>query len=720
VTDTRQWRVPGPRLVAALAVLLACAACLPSLVGGFFADDFIYIVGNDELQSISLWHVWRFFGGPTNPYEFLPIRDLSYRLDIALFGLRPLGYHLHNVLLYALCGLAAWYCCRALLPHLAIARHGAAAADMVRDASICAGVTALFVAHPTHVESVAWVSGRKELLSGLFALISIGLFARAIRSESPDFRRLIAAHVLFALAIMSKSTALPVVLVALLLTAVRARQSGSFGLARAVAVTAPMATMSALWLWAVLHFGDASGVRLDPFLTEVAQSHWVETALGILGSLTQIAVAPFGLRLIYDIAQFGLLPVLLTGVLGLAAGLIGGVRAWQRGSAPGFAAAFFVIFCLPYLQLIPFTTWSAASERFLFLPVFGLALAVASLLARWGPATLRVGGTVLVTAGLALTLDQALTWRSTEDLIRETAERSRESAGAQMLLVTQVLVPAGRFAEAEKALARVHDPMARAVLLRYVGAQRALAAGDPDRARLEAAGLEFFVGARTETLFLQLVGRLAEYDGDDVEAARRYHQIERRGLTQQDLENARASLVRIRSRHAGRLEAMRERAAANPGDVVVQGNLANAELELFLLAEAEARYREILQDHPSMAVARYNLGLTLLRQERFRQASIELRGAIDDGMVSATAWNNLASALQQSGDVQAAEKAYGQALLLDPAHCHAAINLGRLHLAMRRVEPAKSALQSVRTDACRKYEFVIDLYLQQADRIEDL
>ena len=81
------------------ALALAFVAYTPMTGGDFFSDDFVYVVGNQALHSTPLWEVWQFFGQRTNPYEFLPIRDLSYRLDLALFGLDPTGYKWHNLLL---------------------------------------------------------------------------------------------------------------------------------------------------------------------------------------------------------------------------------------------------------------------------------------------------------------------------------------------------------------------------------------------------------------------------------------------------------------------------------------------------------------------------------------------------------------------------------------------------------------------------------------------
>jgi tetratricopeptide (TPR) repeat protein len=705
----------GPRIAAALVVLLTAAVYIPSLGGGFFSDDFVYVVGNDALRSIPVWRLWSFFGGPTNPYEFLPIRDMSYRFDIALFGLNPLGYHLHNLLLYALGCVAAWLCCRAVLALSESDRQSVGKLTVRPTLWICAAATALFAVHPAHVESVAWVSGRKDLLSGLFALLSLWQFAHALLPEKPKWHRLVTASALFTLALMSKSTALPVVLVALLLALTRYRHRA----ASVVRAVAPIAAIAGLWLAVVLRVGRATGVRLDPFRAEIVTRSWYETGPEILGHLARIAMAPLDLRLVYDVGQSGWTSraYALAGALVVVAAVAGAIAAWRRRSAAGFGVVWFLAFCLPYLQIIPFTTWSLVSERFLFLPIFGLTLTVASLLARAGKRWMQVGGAALTVVGLALTLQQANLWSSKEALISATAERSPESNEAQKLLVSQVLVPAGRYSEVERATSRLRNPVFGAVLRRYARAWQALREGDDERAFDEARGLDLLVDHRSDTYLLLLTGRVAEAGGDEFEAARRYYQASRRSATLEDMNLARDSLARIRERHEPRLVEMRKHAASAPEDVVRQGNLANLEMELFLLEDAAARYRAILEVHPRLAVARYNLGLTLSRQQRYRDAAVELRRAIEDGMESPNAWNNLAIALKEAGRLDEAKDALRRALQSDPRHCHAAINLGRLHLALREVPAAQEVLSSVRDGACPEMGFVIDLYLEQAQRM---
>jgi len=700
---------PAPALVTGGVVLLVLLAYLPSLRGGFFSDDFFYVVGNQTLQSLPLTRLWEPFVGRTNPIEFLPIRDLSYRIDMALFGLEPVGYHLHNLLLYALCCVATWLCCRATLRLLGVAGRPGAWMSAV--------VTILFAVHPAHVETVAWISGRKELLSGLFALLALWQFAKGILPERPDWKRLPLSYGLFLLALMSKSTALPVVAVAAMMAAVRYRSRTAIG--RAALALAPMALLAVVWLWLAVSVGSETMVRADPFNAEILRrSGTVQLASRILGYLARIAVAPVRLRLVYDVAQPGIFTTLapVVGGLTLLAGAVGAVAAWRRSSLAGFGAASFVALCAPFLQLVPFRTWSLASERFLFLPVFALALAAAGLLHRAGSRWRWAVGTALAAVGLAITFGQSLKWGAREPLIEDAARLAPGSRDAQMLLVNKVLLPAGRYDDALEALAGLRDVVSRDVLSRYVRARRAIDAGEEGLAHREADGLEFFVDASSRPELILLVAALAESRGDEFEAARRYHQAERTSRTQQDLDRARASLARVRSRYADRLAAMRRELAAKPNDLVLEGNLANLEMELFLLDEAAARFRNILRRQPDHPVARYNLGLTYSRQGRYGRAAAEIERAIAGGFATATTWNNLGIAYKKSGRLEPAEAAFRQALRLDANHCHAAINLGYLRMALGRTEQARSAFEEARDHRCgARVEELIDLYVRSLE-----
>ncbi len=137
-----------PRLGPAAAfVLLAAVAYIPALSGGFIWDDDAYVTANPELRTLEgLARIWR---QPEATPQFYPLVFSTFWAEYHLWGLHPLGYHLVNVLLHGLNGILLW---------LLLRRLRVAAAWVV---------AAVFVLHPVQVESVAWITERKNVLSAL-------------------------------------------------------------------------------------------------------------------------------------------------------------------------------------------------------------------------------------------------------------------------------------------------------------------------------------------------------------------------------------------------------------------------------------------------------------------------------------------------------------------------------------------------------------------------
>ena len=184
-----------------LCALAALALYLPSLGTDFIFDDRAIMDPASPLEKLSLWQ--GFFDNSWHPglgvaYYYRPLVFLSHRFDVALWGRDPAGHHLTNLVLYALCvGLLA----RLFLRLGAGARRAAA-------------VTLLFVALPSHVESVTWVSGRSDLLAACFGLL--GYHALLAAPDQPRSRaRTALAMLAFLAALLSKETALvyPIALV---------------------------------------------------------------------------------------------------------------------------------------------------------------------------------------------------------------------------------------------------------------------------------------------------------------------------------------------------------------------------------------------------------------------------------------------------------------------------------------------------------------------------
>src|SRR5213595_1215055 len=186
----RRPKTVGGVLPALALALLVVAAYLPALHAGFIWDDDAYVTANATLRTLDgLRRIWL---EPGAVPQYYPLTFTSLWLDHHLWGVQALAYHLVNVLLHGLDAILVWVIGRRL------ALPGAWFA------------AAVFAVHPVHVESVAWVTERKNVLSGAFYLTAFLAYLRFAppggRGPGPvAWRAYAAALVLFVLAMLSKT-----------------------------------------------------------------------------------------------------------------------------------------------------------------------------------------------------------------------------------------------------------------------------------------------------------------------------------------------------------------------------------------------------------------------------------------------------------------------------------------------------------------------------------
>ena len=158
------------RLGAGIAAILALAALayIPAVGGGFIWDDDYYVTENPTLRTADgLRAIWT---DPGATPQYYPLTHTSFWIEYRLWGLEPAGYHVVNVLLHALAAVVLWR----LLHALGVPGAWLAAA--------------VFAVHPVHVESVAWITERKNVLSGMLYLASATCWVRYLGLDSEQER----------------------------------------------------------------------------------------------------------------------------------------------------------------------------------------------------------------------------------------------------------------------------------------------------------------------------------------------------------------------------------------------------------------------------------------------------------------------------------------------------------------------------------------------------
>ena len=394
-----------------LVVVAAIVPYLPALSYQFLNwDDNTYVLSNPWIRGWSSENLIHIF---TKPYfsNFLPLHLVSYAVDYTLWGLNPFGYHLQSILLHAI---------NALLVLVVVKR-------MLGNATVASLAALLFAVHPSHVEAVAWISIRKDLLSTAFALLTVYFYLRATRvgggasGGTHKFRwgPYALAVVAFGLGLLSKVTIVTLPLFLLLLDRVHdegtLRRSWRIDLASKI----PFALLGV----GLVHLNSLAQAKArasyahDALSYAMVKGHAMWNYWGLL--LGALRGSPD-----YDVPALGggalTALVSIAGLLTLPAGAWIAYRMRSRTSILGFG--WILITLLPAL-VFPLVTYMA--DRYLYLPSIGfcwlLAAGIVALASRV-PAPRRraavlVGISLIPLAGFLARTTQALpVWRDSESL----------------------------------------------------------------------------------------------------------------------------------------------------------------------------------------------------------------------------------------------------------------------------------------------------------------
>jgi Tfp pilus assembly protein PilF len=423
---------PDPaRFIGLFLALATLLVYLPVCFHDFILfDDPTYVTDNPVVQDGISWAgiKWAFAGWHASNWH--PLTWLSHMLDCQLFGLNAGAQHFVNALFHAANALLLFRLWRRLT--------GALWPSAV--------VAALFAWHPLRVESVAWISERKDVLSTFFGLLSTAAYARfaQARSKTPADRGRGIDYTwalgLFALSLMSKPmlVTLPFLFLVLdfwplqwLNLGVANRPS----LARLVGEKLPFLVLSAASSCvtflaqrgeAVMTLGDRSlGLRLETAVI----AYW--------GYLVK-TVWPAGLGIIYPLPKSYPLSMMLIAAAGL---LLIAMAVWCRRQSPWLVTGWlwFLGTLVPVIGLVQAGD-QAMADRYTYWPAIGLSVAIVFEVAHWVACHPALRMPAQVAAGLALigcvagTERQLGFWKDTKTLYAHTVAVTGDNPEAEMML----------------------------------------------------------------------------------------------------------------------------------------------------------------------------------------------------------------------------------------------------------------------------------------------
>jgi protein O-mannosyl-transferase len=414
----------SPARLGLIVVVLAVAAFANSVPNGFAYDDASILKQNEVVTS---GNVRGAFSAPYWPNArggaglYRPVTIASFAAEWTLWGDTPSAYHAVNVVLHATASLLGFL----LLLQFVAPVYAALGA-------------AVFAVHPLHVEAVANVVGRSELLAAVFVLLACLLYLQEPGGMARRGLRWAGLVMLYLAGLGAKEMAVTLPGLLILLTCTR------LGLAEGMKKSAREWPLFLLFTSALVTYlvvrgsvvGSVVGELPAPYLGGLSNSQRILTAVSVWPQYVRLLFFPLDL-----VAEYGpavLLPArsldgdVLKGVLVGVVGLWGAVRLWKSARLVTLGLAWFCLAVLPVANLL-FPIGVLLAERTLYLPSLGLSFAVAggvSWLISRRPSMVRtvaaVTSTVLVLL-LTRTVSRNPSWMSTFAVLDTLATEHPES-----------------------------------------------------------------------------------------------------------------------------------------------------------------------------------------------------------------------------------------------------------------------------------------------------
>jgi Tfp pilus assembly protein PilF len=663
-------------LVPVLIGLVTFAVFLPALHNQFVNwDDADNFLDNPHYRGL-VWTQLRWMWTTTHMGHYIPLTWMTLGLDYLLWGMNPFGYHLTNLLLHAANAVVFFFIARRLLTLAlpSLSEHGHALA-------LSAGFAALvFAIHPLRVESVAWVTERRDVLSGLFYLLAILVYLRACEPERRGRWWYCLSVAVFVCALLSKSMVvnLPVVLVILDVYPLR-RLGGAIGWwsepARRVYVEKIPLVLLAAAVSAIALMAQVSLRAMVPVAHLSVLGRLAVSAYGLSFYLWK-TVVPVNLSPLYELPPTmnpWAMPFILS--CGVVVAITALALALRR-RVPGLPAAWavYIVVLLPVLGLFQ-SGQQIAADRYTYLATLGWAmLGGAALLSyRRRLPFLSIGLVAFVVIGLGTrTWNQVQFWHDSEKLWTHALFIDPKSSVAHFSLGL-ALAKNGKPTEAID-----HYRQALQIKPNYAEAHTSWGLALAQQGKLAEAIDHYRQTLHTKPdsadahnnwgLALAQQGKLAEA----IDHYRQAIQIEPdHAQTQYNWGNA---LVQ-QGKPAEASEHYQQALQIRPNYAAAHTNWGVALAQQGKPAEAIDHYRQALRIKPDSAEAHANWGLALADQGKLAEAIDHYRLALQIKPDSAEVHINWGTALADQGKLAEASEHYRQALRLEPDHAAAQSNL---------------------------------------------
>jgi len=588
------WRKQGWQVAAVCLVLAAITFAIFGRTTGFeFVnyDDKSYVYDNAMVsKGLTLRGiVWAFSGHASNWH---PLTWIFHMLDCQFHGLHPGGHHLTNVVLHTATVISLFLVLRRMTG--ALWRS--------------AFVAAVFAIHPLRVESVAWVAERKDVLSGLFFMLTIGAYVRYGRLPW-SFARYGLVALLFAMGLMCKPMLVTLPAVLLLLDYWPLERKASIG--RLVMEKLPLLALSAGSCVVTLLVQSEAIHENAQLPLPLRLANALAACMVYLGQM----IYPAGLAVFYPYPLNGL-PSWEVALAGALLAGISAVAAWQWRKRPWILVGWlwYLVMLLPVVGVIQVGS-QAHADRYTYLPQIGICVAATWLVAQW-----RLNRAVLgsLMAGVVAVLmlcawKQTAYWKDSETLWAHTLDCTTGNFVAE-LGIGNALDQNGTLREA---------------MAHY---QKALKINPDNVEALNNLGNDLRQTGRVDDAIIHYQKALQIRPGF---AAAHYNL----GIA-----------LGQKGRLVEAIDQYREALRSDPDYVDARINLGGALLQTGRLDEAIAHLQKALQLNPNLVGAHNNLGNAFLQKGNASEAIVQFQQAVQLKPDDPWPKNNLAWLLATSAE----------------------------------------------------------------------
>jgi protein O-mannosyl-transferase len=654
-----------------LAVFLVFGQTLGHEFVNYDDDDYVYRNPDVVKGLTGKGVVWAF--ARTHSYNWHPLTWLSHMLDCQVYGLEhPGGHHLTNVLLHA---------ANAVLLLLVLRQ-------MTARFWSCAFVAAVFAIHPLHVESVAWVAERKDVLSGLFFLLTLMAYIAYARRPF-SHRRYLGVIALFALGLMAKPMLVTLPFVLLLLdywplgrfspphreNAESAKRNRLSTIKRLLVEKLPLVALSAgscmmTWIAQRQAITAVEGLALPWRLANALVAY-----VAYLGQFFY----PVHLAVPYPYPASPPPPWEFLGAASLLMGLsVAAFVWWRRHPYLLVGWLWYLGMLVPVIGLVQVGS-QARADRYTYLPQIGFCIALTWLAVRvtetWPYRRLvHAAASVVVLAVLTVTAwHQTSCWKDGETLWTHALDHTSHNAVAHAALGSVLYCQDNT----DEAITEFREALK--IKSDFAQAHYNLGVALADQQQFEEAISHYRQAFppmdNVAEAHYKFGASLVECDKVDEAIAQYRRAVE----IMPDFADAHYKLAVALSK-GGQLD----EAIKSYGKVLeLVPNLADAHYNLGALlaarrqyGEAVDHYRKALEIRPDYFEAYYNRGLAYAAQGRLDAAITDYQKALEINPESSVAQNNLGNALLLEGKTAAAMPHFQEALKIKPDYAEAHYNYG--------------------------------------------